>query len=191
MIVNHTNWPVLLAVAILGPLVGAALTWNISEMSLAGPSTEAQTSEARAARVDVRLPDGDEIALSELAPGRPTAVVVMKGPWCSVCRRQLSRLSERSAEIRARGGEVFGLTHAAPAKNRKLMRGLGLEFPILGDPSHEALKALGLWSDEQCRAVPGVVYLDASGTIAEIDRGRYPGRPQDASIIDTLKCLDD
>ena len=43
--------------------------------------------------------DGSELRLSQIAPGKPVAIVVMKGTWCGVCTSQLQRLHKRRAEL--------------------------------------------------------------------------------------------
>ncbi|MFB6264027.1 MAG: peroxiredoxin family protein [Bradymonadaceae bacterium] len=192
MLVRRANWWVILAVAALGPLFGAAITWRLADAdSNPRPTTPApsRADAPSAGRLDVRMPDGGSIAMSELAPGRPVAVVVMKGSWCPVCRRQLVRLSKRLEAVRRAGGSVFGLSHADPERNRRMMKELDLKFPVLSAPSTSVLQKLGLWRDDACHATPGVVYLDEQGRIEEIHRGRYPGRPQEACIIDQLESL--
>lgn len=136
------------------------------------------------------LPDGQEVALDQLAPQRPVALVVIKGPWCQVCQRQLQALSARLSDVQAAGGAVFGLTTASPEAAEALRHKLGLGFPILSDPDHRLHTQVGLWKG--CgggKAVPGIVYLGEDGEVAKVDKGRYPGQPQGDRIIETLSRL--
>lgn len=196
MILRRKNWPVFLAIALLGPLLGAFVTVKYLNGECWQSATDAETTQERASETADReraeqfvLPDGDRIALDEIAPGRSVAVVVMKAPWCTVCQRQLKRISNRLDDVQSADGAVVGLTTAEAKTNRRLTERLDLGFPILGEPSKRLHKRLGLWRPDDCHAIPGVVFLDESGTIKDVHRGRYPGKPQGEFILDTLRNL--
>lgn len=135
------------------------------------------------------LPDGERTALSTLAQGRPVAVIVIKGSWCSACRDQLLSLSEMLDEIREAGGDVVGLSTEDAGTNRMIMKDLGLGFPILGEPSARLLERLGMWIRDKGHPMPGVIFLDACGDVAARQLGRRPGVSQDAMILETLRKL--
>jgi len=200
MLIRRNNWPAFLAVAIFGPLLGAFLAAEFLALgpcpSGEGDDTVRRVKMEQAARsaeekrdYDLQLPDGDHIALDEIAPERSVAVVVMKGPWCPVCKRQLKRLSDQMANIQAADATVVGLTSAGPERTRKLRKQLGLNLPILSDTSKNLLRDLDMWRKDACHAIPGVVFIDESGTITGVHRGRYPGKPQDEFVLDTLRSL--
>ena len=204
MLIRRQNWPAFLAIAIIGPLLGAYV--GATMMSNACPSSAKKKAEApdgktAAAKKDeprptqrpsfdqVVFPDGDRASLSEIAPTRPTAIVVMKAPWCPVCQRQLKALSQRLDQVQEVGGAVVGLTTADAATNTQLRRKLRLDFPILGDPSKALHEKLNLWLDGQGHAMPAIIFLDEQGDVVKLHRGRYPGQRQSAYILKTLQQI--
>lgn len=199
MLIRRQNWSVLLTLALVGPLLGAILGAKFLPIGTCGEEDDEQTREARETPTDtdetdesqttLQFPDGDRAPLDAIAPTRPVAIIVMKGPWCPVCRRQLKRLSNQYRRVQSAGAEVVGLTTAAPDDNRRLAEELELNFPVLSDRSRRFVKRLGLWQPGACHPVPGVVFLDESGDIAKVHRGRYPGKRQGAFILDALNNL--
>lgn len=199
MIIRRANWSVLIAVAILGPLFGLYVGANLSlGLCSSDDAADRQRADAPAATEPEKahqrgrppqplaLPDGDQVTLDELAPGRPVALVVMKGTWCPVCQKQLKRLSNRMPDIQAADGAVFGLSTSDAKANRQLQNRLELGFPILGDSDKSLHRGLEMWMAERGHAMPGVIYLDEQGNIAKVHRGRYPGQNQTDCILDTL-----
>lgn len=203
MLIRRKNWPAFLALAIFGPVLGAFLAVELLPISLC-PS-DAKRDSARQVDTErsetsaddehsehrLQLPDGDRVALDEIAPERSVAVVVMKGTWCPVCKRQLKRLSRQMGKLQSADARVVGLTHASPSQNHALREKLGLNFPILSDTSKDLLRDLDMWREGACHAIPGVVFIDESGAITRVHRGRYPGKPQDQFVLDTLQSLSD
>jgi peroxiredoxin len=133
--------------------------------------------------------NGTTTSLKGLAVGRPTAVVVIKGEWCTVCTDQLRSLSNRIRRIRKGGGEVVGLSTEDPGTNRMLMKRLGLSFEILSDPNGRTLEALGLYLPKLGHPMPGLLFLDRCGDVVLKRPGRRPGRSQDALVEKTLRRL--
>lgn len=204
MIIRRANWSVLLAIAILGPLLGMFVGANLSldlcssdqepDRQQAEVPTAAETEEAQQRgrpSQPLALPDGDRVTLDELAPGRPVALVVMKGTWCPVCQKQLKRLSHRMPDIQAADAAVFGLSTSDAETNRRLQNRLELGFPILGDADKSLHRGLEMWVERRGHAMPGVIYLDEEGNIAKVHRGRYPGQNQTDCILDTLDRIAD
>ncbi len=197
MLMRRTNWPVFAAVAILGPALGLYLgatcmpadwlpwsddgTASAPERAAASPSPAPETAPA-----ELVMPDGDRLTLDRLAPQRATAIVVMKGEWCPVCQKQLRRLSEGLEQLNRVDAAVFGLNTASPDANRRLQQKLDLAFPVLTDPKRDLHDELDLWLDEQGHAMPGIIFVDEDGRIADIHRGRYPGQKQGRYILHKL-----
>jgi peroxiredoxin len=130
---------------------------------------------------------GEPVALSDIAPGRNVAIVVMKGTWCPVCRAEVDRLVARAHEVWGAGGFVAVLTDHAPDRNAAYAEHTAL-WPVLSDHDHDVLSEWGLYRDGMDHPIPGVVFLDRDGQVTRVLRGRYPGREQDDMIIDTLRA---
>ncbi len=127
--------------------------------------------------------------LHRIAAGRPLAVVVIKGFWCSACTDQLQDLSKRLGEVRAAGGAVVGLSTDDPGTNSLFTRKLGLDFPVLGDPSGRLMDRLGMWMPSMGHPLPGFVFLPPCGDKIVRAPGRRPGRLRTEAAIQMLKRL--
>lgn len=208
MIIRRVHWYILAMFSVLGLVGGAAVgglftcgTSGSGYSSAPAPSSApAQTSDEAPAELTsadspyrsnyrFELPSAEKIQMDELAPERPVAIVVMKGTWCSVCRRQLDALSDRLHMATQMGAAIVGLSTGSADTNRHMMRKLNLEFPVLSTTSDQFLRDVRLSRDRSERAIPGVVFLNEQGNIAKVHRGRYPGKPQEKYILRTLQKL--
>lgn len=196
MILRRKNWPIFIALALLGPLLG----WGLAQLMGGCPSTESTQEtvvylekESAPDPVDesheLVLPNEEKITVDQIAPGRATAIVVMKAPWCNVCKRQLKALSDHLDDAQSVNGQIVGLSTADAATNKKLADQLGLNFPILGDPSKAFLEEVELYREGACHAIPGVIFVDGDGRVASVRKGRYPGQSQDKMILQMLGRL--
>ena len=178
----------LILILVLG-LPTAAAVWLLSPSNTITcgypPATAARVTTAPAKeKLLVELPNTTSIGLDEIAPGKPVAIIVMKGTWCPVCRAQLQRLQERMDEIEGAGAVIVGMTTQSPVENETAAAQLGLAFPILSDADWDVIQSFGLIGASH--PTPGVVFLDERGHVQDIVPGRYPGRPQEDWIIRRL-----
>lgn len=66
----------------------------------------------------------------------------------------------------------------------------GLEIPLLCDPSHEAVKAFGVYDHAHKIALPAIVILDRKGVVAWQHSGSSVfDRPDEAALIALVKQL--
>lgn len=196
MIIRRKHWPLLIALCLAGPALGLAAGLFFGWPSCPADKGDGADQRVEAQNVDaerddhrVALPDGTELALDELAPDRPVAIVVMKGTWCRVCQDQLVELTDRLDEVSHSGGAVFGLSADKPEANQRLMDQRQIGFPVLSDADPSVLCELGLWDDKRDHAIPGVVFVDEDGQIEHVHRGRYPDRPQTQMILERLERM--
>ncbi len=198
MIIRPTRWFFVAFLFIVGPLLGLAagaaagahLTYTSFETAQERPAQESTFSTPAVGGITsekVTLPNGQRVALNELAPERKVAIVVMKDPHCQVCQRQLRVLSDRLAEVQQQGGVVFGLSDANRCQNKQLMSRLGLKFPILSDPEHHALTAFDMAPANRPHVTPGVIFIDENGQVESVHLGRSPGQHQEEMIIQRLR----
>ena len=187
MLVRRSNWPVLIAITVIGPALGLFLGAMAVGADWFSCSSDATISKERSQRLV--MPDGDGVTLADLAPERATALVVMKSPWCSVCQKQLRALSDRATCTAGIDAAVFGMTASDPKTNRTVQKKLGLNFPILGHQSGEFLREMGLWNHHEERPIPGIIYLNEQGEVVDVYRGRYPGKSQTGRILRKLHVI--
>jgi peroxiredoxin Q/BCP len=57
-----------------------------------------------------------------------------------------------------------------PETNARFAKSLGLEFPVLSDPSRETARRYGVVSDDAGYARRVTFYIDSHGTIRAVDR---------------------
>ncbi|MFW5966788.1 MAG: peroxiredoxin family protein [Persicimonas sp.] len=200
MILRKKHWPLLIALCICGPALGLAVGYFAGWPSCPKKADRPVESNApdvqndhdeRRADHRVILPNDreTELALDEIAPGRPVALVVMKHINCPVCQDQLVELTDRLDQVQRTGGAVYGLSTSEPAANQRLMQEKRLGFPVLTDVDRSLHREVGLWSDERGHAVPGVVFLDEDGQVRDVHRGRYPNQPQEGMILKRLEAM--
>lgn len=127
--------------------------------------------------------------LQRIAAGRPLAVVVIKGYWCPACTDELQALSKRMKQVRAVGGAVVGLSTDDAGTNAAFKKRLGLDFPLLGDPSGRLMERWGMWMPSMGHPLPGLVFLPPCGDKVVRIPGRRPGLLQTGAVIEMLRTL--
>lgn len=185
MIIRRRHWLLAVTLFILAPLFGFGIGATFGSYFSDAPVQSEENRVERSAQnaSTVLMPNGEQLELAELAPGRKVAVVVMKDAACPVCQRQLKVLSHRLDEVQNQGGAVFGLTDANRCASQKLTRRLGLNFPILSDPDHQVLGDYGLTLPEREYIMPGIIFIDEDGQVERVYRGRSPGEEQEDMIL--------
>ncbi len=190
MIIKRQHWLLASLLFVAAPLVGLAMG-ALAGFYLNGHDVDgdrpALTEQSPLEAATVTLPNGSEVGLDEIAPGRVTAIVVMKDVTCPVCQRQLRALSHRMHQVQQTGGVVVGLSDASHCANRALMNRLGLNFPILSDRDHSLLNALDMTLPERAHVMPGVIILDEEGKVETVYKGRSPGQHQEEMILERLR----
>lgn len=109
----------------------------------------------------LRLPalDGRSVSLTSFR-GHPVALVFL-ATWCEGCRQELPALVGAARALRPQGLVVLGVDAVAepPSTVARFARRYGVPFPILLDPSSDAMATFGV------RALPTTIIVGADGTI--------------------------
>lgn len=186
MLVPRAGRSFLVAVFLIAPLMalggGLLFGLHLADQERADEQPAHHVVEEQGEQPRVVLPGGEAITLDQIAPGRKVAVVVMKDVHCRACRAELYRLRRHLSEIKRHGGTVVGLSDAPPCANQALMHGLRLNFPVVSDRDHSVLESVGMTLPERSHVMPGVIFLDESGEIEHIHRGRTPAQSQEQMI---------
>jgi thiol-disulfide isomerase/thioredoxin len=174
--------------------VRRALLAVLTVVLLAGCSSEQPPSSAPAtSSVDVDTPalrtlkqrigveacepgdarsDLPQVTLSCLGGGPDVMLNSLRGPlvinlfaqWCGPCRAEMPYYQE--LHRKARGNvRVLGIDYldTQPALALDLVRRTGVTYPLLADPSGV------LRPDFKIRGLPGVVLVDATGKVADVE----------------------
>lgn len=137
-----------------------------------GPSAESPLPE-------VTLPclgGGEDVDLSAL---RGPMVVSLWAQWCGPCREELPYYQK----LHVRAGDevaVLGVDYqdTRPAWALDLLRETGVTFPSLADPAGE------LRVPFRVRGLPGVVFVDADGTVVAVEYLVIESYEQLAALVD-------
>lgn len=85
---------------------------------------------------------------------------------------QLGKLRPEVARIRGLGAEVFAISNDPPVDARRMATEVGLDFPVLSNPSMDVIYRYRMKGDRMPMADMGYVLIDRSGRIRahKIDR---------------------
>jgi peroxiredoxin len=133
--------------------------------------------------------DGATTSLAAEANGRNLVVVVMKGHWCGVCVEQLRRFANFGLELKRLDATVIGLNADTVRANRKVAEEKAVNLPILSDPPHAVIDALGLWLPDYGHPMPSLVVFDKCGYEVARKVGRQAGSKSEAAILTLLRRM--
>lgn len=101
---------------------------------------------------------------------------------------QLGKLRAEIGRIRALGAEVLAISNDGPEDARRMATELGLEFPVLSNPSMDVIYRYRMKGDRMPMADMGYVLIDATGRIRQhkIDRrfGEHVG-----DLVESLRRI--
>lgn len=101
---------------------------------------------------------------------------------------QLGKLRSEVGRIRALGAEVFAISNDGQEDARRMATDLGLDFPVLSDPSMDVIYRYRMKGDGMPMADMGYVLIDAAGRIRryKIDRqfGEHVG-----DLVESLESM--
>jgi len=129
----------------------------------------------------------DDLALGTGADGRFTLIAFFRGLHCPVCRKQLTELDRRLAEMREAGiGRVLAVSMETPERSEQLIREWGLaDLPVAHGLGERAARDWGLYLSAAIKTgeaplfnEPGLFVLDSDGTLFWSSVSTMPfGRP--------------
>jgi len=101
---------------------------------------------------------------------------------------QLGKLQAEVGRIRALGAEVFAISNDGSKDARRMATELGLDFPVLSNPSMDVIYRYRMKGDRMPMADMGYVLIDATGRIRQhrIDRrfGEHAG-----DLVESLQSM--
>jgi peroxiredoxin len=101
---------------------------------------------------------------------------------------QLGKLQAEVGRIRALGAEVFAISNDGSKDAHRMATELGLDFPVLSNPSMDVIYRYRMKGDRMPMADMGYVLIDATGRIRQhrIDRrfGEHAG-----DLVESLQSM--
>ena len=129
-------------------------------------------------------------ALADIADGHRLVVVVMKGHWCDVCAQQLKEFAFLRKHLEKLDARVVGLSADSPRANADVMKRHKLPYPVLSDPRHKVLKAMGVWHEKWGHPLPSIIVYDRCGKERGRVSGRRPGMRPEKALLEFLGAID-
>jgi peroxiredoxin Q/BCP len=131
--------------------------------------------------------DGRTYRLSD-ALGRDTVVVAwFPKAFTGGCTAECKSLVSNGGDLRRFAVRHFAASVDAPDANREFAQSLGLDYPILSDPSKETARAYGVLAPSGF-AARWTFYIGTDGRILAIDK-QVRSTTHGRQVADTLKTL--
>ena len=95
---------------------------------------------------DVTLKDlqGNSVNLQQLVQQKPTIFFFYRGGWCPFCNAQMGQLQGIQPKLIEMGFQLVGISPDTPEKLRKSLTKNKLDYMLLSDAEHHAMKAFGI-----------------------------------------------
>lgn len=113
--------------------------------------------------------DGKTYKLSDFRGKKPVVIAWYPKAFTGGCTKECKAMKEQGEDIRKFDVAYFTASVDDVEQNRKFAESLGLDYPILSDPSKETAKAYGVLN-ERGMANRWTIYIDKNGKIAHIDQ---------------------
>ena len=104
-----------------------------------------------------------------------------------MCREQLGKLPTKVDALTAEGAAVLGISGDSTDAAARLIKELGLPFPILSDPRMAVVRGFAMYGDSMGMPEMGYVVIDKQGRIRTRQVDRRFGENVD-SIVRALRA---
>lgn len=121
----------------------------------------------------LRGSDGKTHRLADYRGKKGVVIAWFPKAFTGGCTTECKSLRENSAEIREFPVALFAASVDDAETNQKFAESLGLDYPILSDPTKETAKAYGVLGGNGL-ASRWTIYIGANGKILHIDQAVQP-----------------
>ncbi|HEX3527183.1 MAG TPA: thioredoxin-dependent thiol peroxidase [Thermoanaerobaculia bacterium] len=121
----------------------------------------------------LKADDGKEIRLSTLR-GKPVVLYFYPQDDTPGCIKEACAFRDRSAEVKAKGAVILGVSPDDVASHGKFRDKYALNFPLLADTGHKVAETYGAWREKNMygKKSMGVqrstFLIDAAGTVRKV-----------------------
>ena len=140
----------------------------LGQFCLVAQAANSEMVGAAAPDFTLKSNQGDNVRLAE----QRGQVVMLNfwASWCAPCRKEMPLLDELHQRYESAGFVLYGVNVEPDATaGDKLIKDLGVGFPILYDPESRASKAYDI------DAMPTTVVIDRDGLVRYVNRGYRSG----------------
>jgi peroxiredoxin Q/BCP len=114
--------------------------------------------------------DGKEYSLSQFAGKQPVVIAWFPKAFTRGCTAECKNMKERGEAIRQFDVAYFTASVDTPEDNKKFAESLGLDFPILSDPSKKTAEAYGVVHPGRPVPERWTFYIGADGKVLAVDQ---------------------
>jgi thioredoxin-dependent peroxiredoxin len=114
--------------------------------------------------------DGKTYRLSDFKGKKPIVIAWFPKAFTGGCIKECKALKEQGDELRKFDIAYFTASVDDAEQNAKFAESLGLDYPILSDPTKSTARAYGVLNEERGMANRWTYYIDKNGKIAHIDQ---------------------
>lgn len=149
-------------------------SWTVAVLlALAWPAFGAPKVGDTAPDFSLQGTDGRAYKLSEFKGKKGVVIAWFPKAFTGGCTAECKSLRENGAAIPKNGVALFAASVDDAATNKKFAESLGLDYPILSDPTKETAKAYGVLN-EKGMASRWTFYIGKDGKILHIDQAVQP-----------------
>ena len=113
--------------------------------------------------------DGKTHSLDDYKGKQAVVIAWFPKAFTGGCTKECKSMRANGEALRKYDVAYFTASCDKPEENKKFAESLGLDYPILSDPSHENATAFGVLGPKG-NAMRWTFYIDKNGKIAEIDK---------------------
>jgi thioredoxin-dependent peroxiredoxin len=135
----------------------------------------------------LRDQDGAPVS-SDTLTGKRSVVYFYPADDTPGCTKEACQFNDNLQQFQQAGVPVIGISPDAPESHVRFRNKYGLQFPLLSDPTHEAMAAFGAWGERPGRGdgvIRSTVLLAPDGTV---QRSWY-GVKADGHAAEVLEAL--
>jgi len=136
---------------------------------------------------------GKEMESSQWA-GAPLVIYFYPKDDTPGCTKQACAFRDASAELRALGASVVGISCDSPASHAKFRDKYSLNFPLLVDADHQVAEKFGAWREKNLYGKKSMgiqrstFLIDAKGQVAKVWK-RVQVDGHDTHVLDAIRLL--
>ncbi len=132
--------------------------------------------------------DGKTYKLSSFRGKQAVVIAWFPKAFTGGCTAECKSLRENGDQIGNTGAALFAASVDDVATNKKFAESLGLDYPILSDPTKETAKALGVLNAANGLAQRWTFIIGKDGKVLAIDQAVQPSS-HGAAVAGQLKSL--
>jgi peroxiredoxin Q/BCP len=114
--------------------------------------------------------DGKTYTLDQFKGKKAVVLAWYPKAFTGGCTKECRSFREKGADLKSLNIAYFTASVDTPDDNRKFGESLGVDYPILSDPTKSVAKAYGVLNEQRGFANRWTFYIDKDGILREIDK---------------------